>query len=160
MKHPQTACDPRRIEQCLVDALAESEREAFEAHLDSCDACRAALESRAADAADWSAAREFLSSHDRPLSESELIGAETDAAGIEAVLAALGPTDDPRMLGRLGAYEIAGVVGRGGMGVVLKGFDAAESIRRDQSSRAASCDERSSTPAIRTRGAGCSFRRP
>ena len=40
-------------------------------------------------------------------------------------LSMLGPTDDPRMLGRLGTYEIAGVIGRGGMGWVLKGFDAA-----------------------------------
>jgi serine/threonine-protein kinase len=35
------------------------------------------------------------------------------------------PTDDPRMLGRFGGYEIAGVVGSGGMGVVLKGFEPA-----------------------------------
>jgi serine/threonine protein kinase len=125
MKNPQAECDPRRIEQCLADALSEEERAAFESHLDSCSACRSALERSAAEAADWSAAREFLSSHDRPLSESELIASETDAAGIEAVISALGPTDDPRMLGRLGAYEIAGVVGRGGMGVVLKGFDQA-----------------------------------
>jgi serine/threonine protein kinase len=123
--HPHAECDPRRIEQCLADALGEEERAAFESHLDSCSDCRAALERCAAEAADWSAAREFLSSHDRPPSESELIAAETDAAGIEAIISALGPTDDPRMLGRLGAYEIAGVVGRGGMGVVLKGFDQA-----------------------------------
>ena len=35
------------------------------------------------------------------------------------------PTDDPRMLGRFGGYEIVGVIGFGGMGVVLKGFEPA-----------------------------------
>src|SRR5208282_1166634 len=35
------------------------------------------------------------------------------------------PTDDPRMLGRFGGYEIVGIIGFGGMGVVLKGFEAA-----------------------------------
>ena len=41
------------------------------------------------------------------------------------MLKLLAPTDDERMLGRLGTYEVAGVVGSGGMGVVLKAFDAA-----------------------------------
>ena len=31
-----------------------------------------------------------------------------------------GPTDKPRMLGRFGGYEIAGVIGFGGMGIVKK----------------------------------------
>ena len=37
----------------------------------------------------------------------------------------LAPSDDPQYLGRLGEYEISGVVGCGGMGAVLKGFDRA-----------------------------------
>ncbi len=45
-----------------------------------------------------------------------------------SVLDSLTPTDDPEMLGRVGDYEISGVVGIGGMGAVLKGFD--KSLRR------------------------------
>ncbi len=35
------------------------------------------------------------------------------------------PSDDPQSLGRLGAYELVGIVGRGGMGIVFKAFDRA-----------------------------------
>jgi len=120
-------CDPRQASRFLDGALSDAELAAFESHLESCTACRATLESSAGNAQAWSLVRDYLSSvtsgddftRDVPLEASELAD-----HGVSAVLKLLGPTDDPAMLGRLAGYEIVGVIGCGGMGVVLKGFDA------------------------------------
>lgn len=57
---------------------------------------------------------------------SEIFGQQNPSdqtVAIQFIRQWLAPTDDPSYIGRLGSYEISGIIGIGGMGVVLKGFD-------------------------------------
>lgn len=110
-------CDPNMIGKFLKDDLLTSESQDFEKHLDSCEACRELLTAKAAGDSWWSEVRSSLH-EDEEVTERE----------ISEVLSFLHPSDNPRMLGRFGGYEIAGLIGQGGMGIVLKGFD--ESLNR------------------------------
>jgi hypothetical protein len=130
-------CDSELIERFLDDQLSAQEQAAFEIHLNSCRACRQELESRAADEGWWFRARECLSPGGASSSDIGLASDMTPAwqglsetgqdarSSLAAIKPFLAPTDDPRMMGRVSSYEIVGLVGSGGNGVVLKGFDAA-----------------------------------
>jgi serine/threonine-protein kinase len=128
MRNHQLTCDPQRIELFLEQRLSDAEQSALELHLDDCDRCRRRLETAAADAEVWSAVRESLGG-EPPAVEGPGPACDGPAGDASfsraAVLGLLAPTDDDRMLGRLGTYEVVGIVGSGGMGVVLKAFDPA-----------------------------------
>ncbi len=119
-------CDPNQLERLLLDDLEPGDRQAAEAHLDTCETCRERLDDLAATPELWTEIRSSLSDVS---DETGANAVDTDIppARIDArvILNWLAPTDDPEMIGRLGPYEIQGIIGSGGMGVVLKGWDRA-----------------------------------
>jgi hypothetical protein len=134
MDIPKSTCSHAAIERFLADQLFGQELSDFEDHLEHCPSCRESLDNLAAEGRWWDEARLYLSADDvGPVSNRPVLlpveirhhesddETEQSLFGLKGYLA---PTDDPRMLGRLGPYEIAGIIGCGGMGIVLKGFDA------------------------------------
>ena len=140
---PEQHPAPEQLEQFLRDDLTPTEQASMEQHVELCETCRQHLHDTAASVDWWDAVSEFLMDDElddatesssqlslsltspQSLSEDQDGQEQLDGltTGMRQVLAWLAPTDDPSMLGRIGGYEISGIIGAGGMGVVLKGFD-------------------------------------
>jgi serine/threonine protein kinase/WD40 repeat protein len=122
------ACDASRIAALIAGRASQANEALLEVHLSTCEACRDALHAATADQDIWNKAGIYLRDEiDElcPLSSAgnETIGLSGGNNIAHRVLESLTPSDDPEMLGRIGEYEISGVIGCGGMGAVLKGYD-------------------------------------
>ena len=124
-------CDSEALAALVTGALPPAAERRLETHLDRCPECRERLDEIAASDADWTSVREVLSDDDDEI-PSGPFDPDRDADDgalatglLRTIQPCLAPTDDDSMLGRLGPYEIAGIVGSGGMGIVLKGHDRA-----------------------------------
>jgi len=161
------------LQQALLSKLNTEKQRQLESHLTDCESCRREFESLAGGASFWRQASETLKSaaietnidSGEPLSHgSSSVIMRLDAAvngrdvepvfpGVseEAVLekldaaTLLDPPHHPEMLGQIDGFSVEQMIGRGGMGVVYKGFDSELNPFGDQRYR---------TAALLARGSG------
>ena len=119
----QENCDRERLRRLLDGELPEAAQTAVSEHVETCAACREQLESFAADPGWWRETRDMLSSADAIPFETRSHDASRADATHAIPLDFLAKSDNPAMLGRLGEFEILELIGCGGMGIVLKGYD-------------------------------------
>ena len=145
-------CLPRDVLQAALSARLDlSEQASLEQHLASCEDCRLKFERLAGEASFWQQTSETLkntaleTAEDSVIDRSQLssVFMQLDPTGdepeVEFVLQnvsdeitrqrleaskLLDPPHHPEMLGRIDGFNIEQMIGRGGMGVVYKGFDS------------------------------------
>ncbi len=112
-------CSIELLESALRGDLPPDDEAGLHGHLESCQACNAVLE-RMAGGAEWSQeAASLFREDDR---DADRLGGG-ELSDVDFTVEHLEPADEPNMLGRLGGYDVLEIIGHGGMGVVLKGFD-------------------------------------
>ena len=121
----QSICESNLLVEFLEGSLTNQKENELITHLDACHDCAQELQKLAAEESRWNDVKTHLS-HSR-LADTTIPPLDTHEGeipfAVQQILKMLDPTDDPSSLGRIGNYEVSGVVGNGAMGIVVKAID-------------------------------------
>ena len=131
MKNSNThACyDDSLLQRFLESDVSTVEEDAVVAHIAECKQCREKLRTLTGGDDVWEQLGESLGAKSAKLNAEWDLNETIEDMGsvgrrdLKHIQSLLGPTDDPTKIGRLGQYEVCGIIGRGSAGVVVKAMD-------------------------------------
>jgi hypothetical protein len=112
-------CSHERLELALAGLLNADEESALSLHLDECELCSGEIERLAG----GQRVSQEVAAMLKPDDLDDALPLRSECSSADFVVEQLEPSDDPAVLGRIGGYDVLEVIGHGGMGVVLRGFD-------------------------------------
>lgn len=114
--------DDETLHRLLLNRLGEESSE-ISRHVEFCESCQTRMEDLSRDGMTWGEVADLLSPDEASSAAEQCESSGAQADGLRPAISFLEPTELADSLGRFARYEIMELLGRGGMGIVMRGYD-------------------------------------